>query len=261
MRDLFDWNSVPLYAYDPKARQFGVVRSQEQTNGLVISHSENISLTDSSIVRVLYNAQGVYIPWQADGITMGYDRNVDISRLNLDLIWEGIDFTGQDGVRSFRLTDLTIKNTFNYGLKLVYTTSSGVVDRVNISYSGINGIVLAGSARDIEINHATIRETGVLILPDGTRLSPHQADGVFRQNISGIGITANKGDPANNPKRIHIRNSTSRNVEYPNLMRFGFSSDVKDSDQIVIENSQASGYKWQATGSQRLAKERERGAE
>ena len=258
MRNLYEWNNVPLYIYDQKARRFGVLRSQEQTNGLVILNSENISLTNSQIARVLYNARGVYIPWQADGITMGHDRNVEISHLNVEEVWEGIDFTGMEGVESFHLSDLTIKDIFGFGLKLVHATNSGSVDRVNISYSGLNGIVVSDSANNIEINHATIRETGVLYLPNGTLLSPYIEAGVFRQNIAGIGITANKADPANNPKRIHIDNSTARNLENPNLMRFGLSSDVTESDQVVIENFEASGYKWKAIGNQRLARELER---
>lgn len=258
MRDAYNWNNVPLYAYDPKVRKFGVARSQEQTNGLVISNSENVSVEDSRISEILYNAHGTYIPWQADGITVGDTKNVRIVRTTIDNVWEGIDFTGQKGVDSFHLGDLTISNSFTYGLKLVWATRSGVVDGVNIRFSGMNGIVVAGSASDIDINNATVLETGTLNLRNGTRLSPYFLDGVFRQNIAGIDVSRNSADPSSNPKRIRVRNATVRNVDHPQRMRFGVSSSVTEADNVTIENLRASGFKWSATGSAPIAQELER---
>jgi len=239
MQTKYRWNSVPIYVYSPKDRQFAQVRSQEQTNGIVVSRSENVAITNSAIDGVLFETDGHLIPWQGDGITVGRSTCVGIAKTRIARTWEGIDLTGQF-VTGFRLRDLVVDDSFAFGLKLVHAATDGAIERVRVARSGFAGIVIAGTSSDVVIAEADVTETGILHIDGGATLAPWVEPSGGLGKIAGIGIW---GDPNNeHPSRIAIVESSARNIAYPGRARFGIRADSRF-PEIVVDDVTVEGAK------------------
>jgi hypothetical protein len=233
-RDTWKWNNVPTYQYfpQPEHRKFGLVRSQERVAGVLITDSSDVAITNSRISELLFPISGKMLPWQADGVTAGGTTNLHISATSIADTWEGIDLSGI-GVAPFVLQDLTIKNSFAYGIKVVHGSRNGQILNSTISYSGYNGVVFADDVNDFIISGLSINETGLLYLRDGSTLRPWPT-------AAGIGILGTT-DRLASPSHVRIVNSTFSNVNYPGAAQYGILATPGNLIHIVAGNTDATG--------------------
>jgi Right handed beta helix region len=232
-RDTWQWNNVPTYQYKPAEKKFAAVRSQERVAGVLILNSSDVVITDSRISELLFPIGGKMLPWQADGISAGYTTSLHVSATSIAHTWEGIDLTGSAGVDQFVLQDLTISNSFSFGIKVVHGSRSGQILNSTISYSGSNGIVFANEVNDFILSGLNVNETGVLYLRDGSTLRPWP-------NTAGIGIEGT-ADRLVSPAHVRIVNSEFSNINFPGAAQYGILATPANLIHIVAGNTDAVG--------------------
>jgi hypothetical protein len=204
MRDRWQWNNVPIYTYKEDLKKFVVVRSQERSSALVVSQCSNDEIANTRVSEMLYIVEGVGIPWQADGISVGRSDKVSIHDLTVNQSWEGIDLTGEEGVSNFQLDRIRIQNSFNYGLKVVHASSNGWVRNVVVRNSGQYGVVVAGPVRDVVFSGLDVAGFGVLHLNNGFEFRP-----ALNVPTAAVGVqTYGNTDRATNPEHVRVVDST-----------------------------------------------------
>jgi hypothetical protein len=242
MRDKWHWNNVPLYTYRDDLKKFVVVRSQERSSGLVISHCNNVEIANTRISEILYMVDGVGIPWQADGMTIGRSTNVKIHDSSVSQTWEGIDITGSDdpgqGVGNFQIDRVKFSNNFFFGLKIVHAAHSGWVRDIVVRNAGQYGVVVAGPVHDIVLSGLNIAGFGVLNLRDGYQLR-------LGLNVptAAVGIeTYGRTDRALNPEHVRVVDSTLVTSD-GNVPDFGIHVDLPQyMTHIVAGANNIAGY-------------------
>ncbi len=222
IKESFAWNNNPIYEYNPNLKKFTHVRVQEQLTGLFIVGTENVSITNTRVERLMaYFDTGLH-PWQADGITIGNSKNVAIANVDIAYVWEGIDMTGLDGVENFSITNATASDIFAFAYKFVWGTRHGVLENVSAVNAGYAGFVFGGTAFNILVNNSKTLETGVVHSAAGLREYWRSSTAPLA-TVSGFRVM---GSSSAIPSQIRITNSYANNINYPGKQDFGFYNDM-----------------------------------
>jgi hypothetical protein len=244
MRDKWQWNNVPIYTYKADLKKFIVVRSQERASGLVISKCYDVEIANSRVSEMLYIVNGVGIPWQADGISVGHSNKVKIHDTSVNQSWEGIDITGGEGpgegVSNFQVDRVQLENNFNYGLKVVHGASNGWVRGIKIRNSGQYGVVVAGPVHDVVLSGLVIAGFGTLQLRDGFNFRPGLNVPTAAVGVQTYGVT----DRAENPEHVRIVDSRFVSDSSSGIPDFGIFVDHPEFMTHVVAGANViSGYR------------------
>ena len=164
------WNSVPIHEFRsvgqdnmPVAKFYGV-RIQEQISCLTMFEVQHVRINNLQIARCMAQFDTGNIPWQADGFAIGLSSSdIVINGGTIDSTWEGIDVAaGGTGVEGLVINDLTIRNSFGFGLKLGVRVRNAQVSRLAVSKAGLAGIVIYGPVNGVHVSGATIDGVGVV---------------------------------------------------------------------------------------------------
>ena len=213
----FGWNNSPIYDFDGRSGRFMRVRIQEQTNGLVLTSCEDVTVVNSRIENVGTKVEGKFIPWQADGMTISAVKNLTIKGCIIKNVWEGIDFTGR-GVDGFVQENIHISDTFSYGFKYAHPQKNGKVINCVSERAGMRGYTIGSECHNIEFINCVALETGA------NTAWKHEGKG---PTIIGFSLDV---EPKNIPTGIVLRNCSAINKEFPNSMEFAFSSGHLSTD-------------------------------
>lgn len=241
VRDTFKWNNGPIYKYigakyervnqgrvfllrkqevpngplidvDYIQNQFAHVRTQEEISGLFIVHSENVEVNNLVIARLGAKFDTGFIPWQADGVTVGRSKNITLKNVDISEVWEGIDSTGDpEGVDTFRYEHVRMKDIHSFGLKFVYQSRNGVVRDAIIRNAAYAGVVLQGPVTNVKFIDVHTRETGVIH-------NQNQLKNLWSSIVTVSGFLMNGGAQKNN----RFVDSTAFNIEHPAAQSYGF---------------------------------------
>lgn len=164
------WNAVPIHEFreegrgpSPAAKFYGV-RIQEQLTCAYLANVSRVRIEGARIERCMARFDNGNLPWQADGLAIGQSSaDVVINGARIDSTWEGVDIgAGGNGINGLRINDLSISNSFGFGLKMGYRLRNVQASRIEIDGAGIAGIVLYGPVRDARISRASIRNVGTV---------------------------------------------------------------------------------------------------
>lgn len=192
------WNSAPIREFrragDRGARQSGFhgTRSQEQLTCIAIERSRDVQIDGLRIDGCRARFVEGDIPWQTDGLSIGQcSSDVHIEGVSIADTWEGIDVVGGGcGVENVSVREAEIRDSFNYGVKIGYSTRDiSVADSV-ISRAGLAGVFIYGPVRGALLRRVRIEEPGRVFFADVIH-NPWQ------QERAGIVLAA--GDPAAQP--------------------------------------------------------------
>jgi hypothetical protein len=212
------WNSVPIHEFRargqdraPAAKFYGV-RVQEQLTCALLADVQRVLVQNARISRCMARFDGGDLPWQADGLAIGWSSaDVTINDATIDSTWEGIDVVGTGkGIDRLSINDLTVTNSFAFGLKLGYRSRDTRVARVKIEGAGLAGIVVGGPVSKTRISWATISGVGKVRDAQGRDFSPWPA-GVragIRVDVGSAGTEA----AAKRPDDILIADTTISSV-------------------------------------------------
>jgi hypothetical protein len=164
------WNSVPIHEFRQQGRsganasKFYGVRIQEQLTCVSLGNVSHVRITGARIERCMARFDSGDLPWQADGLDIGRSSfDILISNSKIDSTWEGMDAAaGGDGIASLQINDLTVSNSFSFGLKMGYRLRDARVSRLNVDGVGLAGVVVYGPVRDVRISRASIRNVGIV---------------------------------------------------------------------------------------------------
>lgn len=189
------WNSVPIHEFrerrsdGPAVAKFYGVRIQEQLTCVSLSNVSKVRIENVRIERCMARFDSGDLPWQADGLTIGQSSSdVTINGARIDSTWEGVDIVGGGtGIDRLQINDLTVSNSFSFGLKMGYQLRNARVSRLSVRGAGLAGVIVYGPVRDVRISRASIQDTGSLRGTSGS-YSPWP-----RGNRAGIRIDGSAG--------------------------------------------------------------------
>jgi hypothetical protein len=164
------WNAVPIHEFREQGRggagaaKFYGVRIQEQITCAFLTSVTHVRIEGARVERCMARFDTGNLPWQTDGLDIGRSSSdVTIDGAKVDSTWEGMDIgAGGSGVSGLTIKGLTVSNSFGFGLKLGYQLSNVRVSNLNVDGAGLAGVVLYGPVRDARIEHATIRNVGLV---------------------------------------------------------------------------------------------------
>lgn len=237
------WNSVPIHEFREQGRgpastggagKFYGVRVQEQLSCVSLSSVSHVRIRRLKIERCLAQFDTGKLPWQADGLDIGRSSSdIVIDGATIDSTWEGVDVAaGGAGVAGLQINDLTVSNSFSFGLKMGYQLRNARVSGVNVDGAGLSGIVIYGPARDVRISGAAIRNVGAVRGPRG-RFSPWPAgnragiriDGAPGSAPEGVLLEATSVSGRPQEYEFGILNTGGKRVEVRGLQAEGFSAE------------------------------------
>lgn len=171
------WNTFPIREFRFAGRDgvtqsgFKGVRVQEQISCVAITHSSHIVLRDSTIERCGAEFAEGFLPWQADGITVG-DTTTDLTiegDTRIASTWEGLDLIGGgEGIDDVHIRGATISDSFSFGVKWGYKVTNTVLEDTTISNAGLAGVVIYGPVRSATVRDVHISGIGAVNSPSGT---------------------------------------------------------------------------------------------
>jgi hypothetical protein len=211
LQDKVGWNGAPIYDYDTNKKRFCRVRIQEQANGVVISESDDVHFTDSRIDRVGAMVEGVFYPWQADGMSIGSVTNLVIKDCKISNVWEGIDMTGQ-GNDGFVHENVETSDTFAYGFKYAHPQKNGKVINCTATRANFHAFTISDKSENIEFVNCVAKDTGML--PYWWRNGSSKHIGAFIVDGNGQDRFA---------KNIVFRDCVAINTNTPSTLGVGFS--------------------------------------
>jgi hypothetical protein len=137
---IHDCTTNANFGVSPKPQITGIEIDNDRVNSIF---SERLLIANNRIRNLTLGATalGLY-GYETDGINIaGFAFGIAISGNVIDTVGEGIDTFG----RSCVITDNVIKNTYNFGIKLIHGASYNIISNNHIFNTGICGIVISGS--------------------------------------------------------------------------------------------------------------------
>ncbi|WP_206610322.1 right-handed parallel beta-helix repeat-containing protein [Croceibacterium ferulae] len=202
------WNTFPIrefrYAGQDGLTQGGFkgVRVQEQISCVTIASSNHVVFRDATIERCGAEFAEGFIPWQADGLTVGgtsSDLTIE-GDTRIASTWEGIDLIGgNDGIDQVHIRGATISDSFSFGVKWGYKVSNSILEDTNITNAGLAGVVIYGPVRSVAVNDVRISGIGSVNFPTGVS-SPWDGNKVGLLIAAG----ANPGTRETYPQGVEI---------------------------------------------------------
>ena len=164
------WNAVPIHEFREQGRggtagsKFYGVRIQEQVTCAFLLNVTHVKIEGARVERCMARFDSGDMPWQTDGLDIGRSSSdITIEGARIDSTWEGMDVgAGGSGIDGLTINDLTVDNSFGFGLKLGYDLHHVRVSRITVDGAGLAGIVLYGPVRDARISNAVIRDVGII---------------------------------------------------------------------------------------------------
>lgn len=221
------WNSVPIQEFRTTGEdgvtqsKFYGVRIQEQVTCAYLGQVENVVIRNSRVARCHARFGTVDMPWQADGLDIGgTSSHIFVTGTSIDSTWEGIDVVaGGNGVQDLKLEDVTVTNSFSFGIKLGYRLSDVRVSGARIDRAGLAGIVVYGPVRGASIANVRIRDVGSIAIAKA-KFSPWEGypQAGIRLDEGSSGTDASGLTPAD----VIIRDSEVASSSIPGNYDFGF---------------------------------------
>jgi hypothetical protein len=227
------WNSVPIHEFrargqdGAKAAKFYGVRVQEQITCAFLADVQHVRIVNARVTRCMARFDSGDLPWQADGLDIGQSSSdVVIDGATIDSTWEGIDVVGTgSGVDRLAINNLTVTNSFTFGLKLGYRLRNARVTRLKVAGAGLAGVVVYGPVNKALISAASISGVGAVHGSNSRTFSPWPAGARAGIRIDeGSGGTESAGQK---PNDIQIEDTNvanagvSRGYEYGLLNKGG----------------------------------------
>ncbi len=210
----FQWNNSPIYDFDEHRKKFVRVRVQEQVTGLTLVNGTNVEMVDCRIERIGTKIDGVFVPWQADGMTISGIKRLTIRDCYISQVWEGIDLTGQ-GNDGFIQENITIADTFAYGFKYAHPQKNGKVSNCEAVRAGLSGFTIGDESENLAFYNCVARETGS---------KPYWYRNGLPKGIAGFVVAG---------RNVLLKDCVSENKEFPNAMDFGFIVDVPSGESAT----------------------------
>ena len=208
----FGWNNSPIYDFDERAGRFIRVRVQEQLTGMTIGNCEDVELINSRIERIGTRVDGKFLPWQADGVTVGGVKGLVMKDCVITNTWEGIDLTGK-GADGFLQENIRISDSFAYGFKYAHPQKNGKVINCTSERAGFRSFTIGSECENIEFINCAALETGV----QGYWVRPGRPS----NGIAGFELGFDK---THSPRNITLKDCRAENVQSPETLDFGFST-------------------------------------
>ncbi|MDQ3144942.1 MAG: glycoside hydrolase family 55 protein [Pseudomonadota bacterium] len=220
------WNSVPIREIRAAGQQgaaaskFYGVRIQEQVTCASLVDVQHVRIENVRIERCMARFDVGNLPWQADGLNIGHSsRDVIIDGGLIESTWEGLDVTASGtGIEGLVVSDLAVRNSFGFGVKLGNQLRGARLSRLIISKAGIAGMVVYGPVSDAVIRGVTIEEVGLV----------RGANGVFApwgsETRAGIRIdegSTGESSALSTPRNILIENASVTTGAHPSSYEFG----------------------------------------
>jgi hypothetical protein len=176
------WNSVPIHEFREQKRgqsgaaKFYGVRIQEQLTCVSLANVRHVRVDNVRIERCMARFDSGNLPWQADGLDIGRSSSdVVVNGAKIDATWEGVDVVaGGSGIDGLVIDDLTVFNSFSFGLKMGYRLRDARISAVKVDGAGLSGIVIYGPVRDVRLSRVSIQNVGTVGAERG-RYSPWPA--------------------------------------------------------------------------------------
>lgn len=207
----FGWNNSPIYDFNDHFGRFIRVRVQEQLAGMVLTNSEDIEFTNSRIERIGTTIDGKFLPWQADGVTVGGVKGLVMRDCVITQVWEGIDLTGK-GADGFVQENIRISDCFSYSFKYAHPQKNGKVINCISERAAFKGFTIGAECENIEFINCVARETG--------SLGCWRREGRPRNGIAGFEVHF---EADHSPRNITLKDCRAENIEW-NTMEFGFAA-------------------------------------
>ncbi len=208
------WNSAMIHEFRARgqdgvaAAKFYGVRVQEQISCAFLADVRHVRIENARISRCMARFDTGDLPWQTDGLDIGQSSvDVVVNGATIDSTWEGMDVVGTgNGIEGLSISDLTITNSFTFGLKLGYRLRNAQVTRLKIRGAGLAGVVVYGPVKKVLISEASIVDVGLIKTASATNFSPWPAGARAGIRVDeGSGGTEAVGQK---PTDILIENST-----------------------------------------------------
>lgn len=221
------WNSVPIHEYRAvgqdgvKTAKFYGVRVQEQITCAFLADVQHVRIDNARISRCMARFADGDLPWQADGLDIGQSSaDVAINGATIDSTWEGMDVVGTgSGIDRLSINDLTVTNSFTFGLKLGYRLRNARIARLNVDGVGLAGVVVYGPVSRTQISAGTIKGVGVVRGSNAREFSPWPGGALAGIRIDeGSGGTESAGQK---PDDILIEDITVSSQGRPRGYDFG----------------------------------------
>jgi len=201
------WNSVPIHEFREQRRgqtgpaKFYGVRIQEQLTCLSLANVSHVRISNLRIERCVARFKFRNLPWQADGLDIGRSTSdVVVEGARIDTTWEGMDVVaGGEGIDGLRVHDLTVSNSFSFGLKMGYRLRGARISGLNVNEAGLAGVVIYGPVRDVRLSRSLIQNVGI-VGTAGVHYSPWPAG-----NRAGLRID---GSADASPENIVVEDMT-----------------------------------------------------
>ena len=94
------------------------------------------------------------------------------------------------GILGLQINDLTVSNSFSFGLKMGYDLRNARVSELQVDHAGLAGVAVYGPVRDVRMSRASIRDVGTVVGNQGA-YSPWPPG-----NRAGIRVDAGGGSGA-----------------------------------------------------------------
>ncbi|MBB5040140.1 right-handed parallel beta-helix repeat-containing protein [Prosthecobacter dejongeii] len=208
----FGWNNSPIYDFDERAGHFIRVRVQEQLTGITIGNCEDVELINSRIERIGTRVDGKFLPWQADGVTVGGVKGLVMRDCVITNTWEGIDLTGK-GADGFLQENIQISDSFSYGFKYAHPQKNGRVINCTSERAGFRSFTIGSECENISFINCAALETGV----QGYWVRPGRAS----NGIAGFELGFDK---TRSPRNITLKDCRAENVQSLETLEFGFTT-------------------------------------
>jgi hypothetical protein len=129
-----------------------------------LANVSHVRIDNARVERCMARFDTGDLPWQADGLDIGRSSfDVAIDGARIDSTWEGMDVAaGGEGIDRLIINDLSVSNSFSFGLKMGYELSNVRVSGLTVAGAGLSGVVVYGPVRNATISRASIRDVGVL---------------------------------------------------------------------------------------------------
>jgi hypothetical protein len=200
---------------------------QEQITCAFLADVQHVRIVNARVTRCMARFDSGDLPWQADGLDIGQSSSdVVIDGATIDSTWEGIDVVGTgSGVDRLAINNLTVTNSFTFGLKLGYRLRNARVTRLKVAGAGLAGVVVYGPVNKALISAASISGVGAVHGSSSRTFSPWPAGARAGIRIDeGSGGTESAGQK---PNDIQIEDTNvanagvSRGYEYGLLNKGG----------------------------------------
>jgi hypothetical protein len=214
--------------------KFYGVRIQEQLTCVTLANVSHVKIENARIERCMARFDTGDLPWQTDGLSIGRSSSdIIVNGATIDSTWEGVDVVaGGKGIDRLQINDLTVSNSFSFGLKMGYDLRNARVSRLTVKGAGLSGVVLYGPVRNVRISGATIQNVG-MIRRVGGRFSPWPAG-----NRAGLRIDGNDGS---SPQGVVVEDMAV--AGRPTEIEFGMLNSVSTPVRLVRFNAEGVGSK------------------